>query len=153
MTHFGLTPTYWPNRRCSLRWLTPVRLASWAVFALPAVLAACSEGKSQEQRRPPPLVEAVSEVPPELVGVNLDPAQELLVKVAATKWGAWLMAAIVACRFLVKPAFSYLHYRASQTPELDDDRRLEAIERSRWFAIVSYLLDTVFSVKLQQPKQ
>lgn len=36
-----------------------VRLASWAVFALPVMLAACSEGKSQEQRRPPPLVEAV----------------------------------------------------------------------------------------------
>ena len=123
------------------------------VCAIAILIALAPSAAEASAGSPPPLVEAVSEVPPELVGVNLDPAQELLVKVAATKWGAWLMAAIVACRFLVKPAFSYLHYRASQTPELDDDRRLEAIERSRWFAIVSYLLDTVFSVKLQQPKQ
>lgn len=100
---------------------------------------------------------AASDAPPlpplpnglgDLLGSNLDPIQKFVVtQSAAHAWVAWIIAGIIALRFVNKPVFAFLHWRAAQTESPDDDKRVDAIEQSTVMKVVNFALDWVFSWK------
>ena len=66
---------------------------------------------------------------------------------------AVVLSCVGACRVLIKPAMSLARYITSKTPTTRDDKALEALEKSKVFATVRYILDWLTSVRLPSSKK
>lgn len=63
-------------------------------------------------------------------------------------WTVTAMLLIGACRVLMKPFFSLLHYYVAQTPSTHDDELLQRVENSRALQTALWIADLVLSIKV-----
>lgn len=72
----------------------------------------------------------------------------------ATKypWVSTVLFVVGACRFLLKPTFTFLHSVVAVTPSTKDDEWLARVESSTALKWLSWGLDWLFSIKLTHPK-
>lgn len=67
-------------------------------------------------------------------------------------WIQHVIAVLVVCRLVFKPAFAILGKYVELTIEKDDDKKLHKIMESKWYKLAVFVVDMLVSVKLPKLK-